>query len=83
MAQVVKNVPANAGDATDVGLIPGSGRSSGEGNGSPLHYFCMGNPMDGGAWWAVVHGVTESQTQLSMHTCTSCSSEPSIVISLV
>ena len=46
---VVKNLPANAGD---VGLIPGSGRSSGEGNGNPLQYACLGNPMDSGAWWA-------------------------------
>ena len=44
----VKNLPAKAGE---VGLIPGSGRSPGEGNGNPLHYFCLGNPMDTGAWW--------------------------------
>ena len=51
---VVKNPPANAGD---VGLIPGSGRSPGEGNGIPLQYFCLENPMDRGAWQATVHGV--------------------------
>ena len=56
---VVKNPPANAGDT---GLIPGSGRSSGEGNGNPLQYSCLQNPMDGGAWQATVHGVTKSQT---------------------
>ena len=56
---VVKNPPANAGDT---GLIPGSGRSSGEGNGNPLQYSCLQNPMDGGAWQATAHGVTKSQT---------------------
>ena len=47
-------------------MIPGSsGRSPGEGNGNPLQYSCLENPMDGGAWWATVHGVTRSQTRLS------------------
>ena len=56
----VKNLPANAGGAAS---IPGSGRSPGGGNGNPLQYFCLGNPMDRGAWWATVHGVTkESDT---------------------
>ena len=59
---VVKNLPANAGDAGDVGLIPGSGRSPGVGNGNPLQYSCLGNPMDGGAWKAIVHGVSKSWT---------------------
>ena len=59
---VVKNPPANAGDA---GLIPGSGRSPGEGNGNLLQYSCLENSMDGGAWWATVHEVEKSQTQLS------------------
>ena len=54
---VIKNPPANAGDS---GLIPGSGRSPGEGNGNPLQYFCLENPMDGGAWQATVHGVAKS-----------------------
>jgi len=49
----------------DMGLIPGSGRSSGEGNGNPLQYSCLENPMDRGAWWATVHGVTKSRTQLN------------------
>ena len=53
---VVKNPPTNAGDT---GLIPGSGRSPGEGNGYPLQFSCLGNPMDGGAWWATVPGVTK------------------------
>ena len=68
---VVKNLPANAGDLRDVGLIPGSGRSLGGGHGNPLHYSCLENSMDRGAWRATVHGVTE-WTQLkwlSMHAC--------------
>ena len=60
---MVKNLPVNAGDARDAGLIPGLGRSSGEGNGNPLRYSCLGNFMDLGDWWAVVHGVEkESDT---------------------
>ena len=55
----VKNPPASAGDMS---LIPRSGRSSGEGNGNPLQYFCLGNPMDRGAWRATVHGVAKSWT---------------------
>ena len=51
---VVKNLPANAGDA---GLIPGSGRSPGVGNGNPFQYSCLKNPMDRETWWATVHGV--------------------------
>ena len=50
------------------GSIPGSGRYPGGGNGIPLQYSCLGNPMDSGAWWATVHGVTKRQTQLSAHT---------------
>ena len=72
MTLVVKNLPANAGDVRDVGSIPGSGRSHGEGNGSSLQYSCLENPMDRGAWRATVHGVTKSRTrlkQLSVHTC--------------
>ena len=57
---MVKNLSANAGDA---GLIPGSGRSPGEGNGHLLQYSCLENPLDRGAWWATGHGVTkESDT---------------------
>ena len=51
--------------AGDLGSIPGSGRSPGEGNGNPPQYSCLENPMDGGAWWATVHGVAKSQTQLN------------------
>ena len=58
----VRNPPANAGD---VGLIPGSGRSPGEGSGNPLQYSCLGNSMDRGAWQATVHGFAKSQTPLS------------------
>ena len=54
---MVKVLPANAGDARDTGLIPGSGRSPREGNGKPLQYSCLGNPMDRGTWWATVRGV--------------------------
>ena len=61
---VVKNLPVNAGDIRDVGLIPGLGRSSGEGNGNPLQYSRLENPMDRGDWQAAVHGVTESWTLL-------------------
>ena len=56
---------ASACNAGDPGSIPGSGRSSGEGNGNPLQYSCLENPMDGGAWWATVHGVATSRTRLS------------------
>ena len=52
---------ASACNAGDPGSIPGWGRSPGEGNGNPLQYSCLENPMDGGAWWATVHGVTKSQ----------------------
>ena len=54
---VVNNLPANAGDVRDMGLIPGLGRSPGEGHGTPLRYSCLENPMDRGAWWATVHRV--------------------------
>ena len=65
---MVKNLPANAGDIRDRGLIPGSGRSSGGGNGNPLQYSCLENSMDRGAWLATVHGVTKSWAQLSVRT---------------
>ena len=61
-SSVVKNLPANAGD---VGSIPGLGRSLGGGHGNPLQDSCLENPMDRGAWWATVHGVAKSRTQLS------------------
>ena len=56
---------ASAYNAGDPGSIPGSGRSPGEGNGNLLQYSCLENPMDGGTWWATVHGVAKSQTRLS------------------
>ena len=56
---------ASACNAGDPGSIPGSGRSSGEGNGNPFQHSCLENPMDGGAWLATVHGVAKSRTQLS------------------
>ena len=58
MALVVKNLPANAGDIRDSGLIPGGGNSN------PLQYSCLENPMDRGAWWATLHRVAKNQTQL-------------------
>ena len=64
---MVKNPSVNAGDA---GLIPGLGRSPGEGNGNPLQYSCLENPIDRGAWQATVHGGHKSQTQVSDHTTT-------------
>ena len=68
-SSVVKNPPANAGDTGDTGSIPGSGRSSGGGNGNPFQFSCLGNPMDRGAWRATVHRIAKSWTlqRLSMH----------------
>ena len=70
---MVKSPPVNAGDARDVGLISVLGRSPGEGHcNNPLQYSCLENPMDGGAWRTIVHGVTKSQTRLkllSTHAC--------------
>ena len=65
MVQVVKNLPANAGDIRDMSLIPGSGRSLGVGSGNPLQYSCLGNSMERGAWQAVVYGTSKSQIQLN------------------
>ena len=56
---MVKNPPGKAGDIRDMHSISGSGRSPGGGNGSPLQYSCLENPMDRGAWWAIVHGVAK------------------------
>ena len=58
-------VKASASNVGDPASIPGSGRFPGEGNGNPLHYSCLENPMDGEAWQATVHGVTESRRGLS------------------
>ena len=66
---VVKNLPANAGDARDSGLIPGLGKSPRGGNGNPLQYSCLENSMDRGAWWAIVHGgCKESDTSECLST---------------
>ena len=62
---------ASAYNVGDPGSIPGSGRSPGEGNGNPLQYSCLENPMDRGAWWATVHGVAKSRTRLRDFTSTS------------
>ena len=62
VAQVVKNLPANAGNIRDVGSIPGLGRSPGEGYGNPLQYSFLENPMDRRNWWAIVHRTTKSWT---------------------
>ena len=59
---MVRELPASAGDARDVGLIPESGRSPGGEHGNPLQYSCRENPMDRGAWWAPVHKVAVSDT---------------------
>ena len=64
MVLVVKNLPANAGHIGDMGPIPGSGRSPGGGQGNPLQYSCLENCLNREAWWAIVHRVTKSQTQL-------------------
>ena len=56
---MVKNLPAKAGDERDMGSIPGLGRPPGVENGNLLQYSCLKNPMDRGAWWATVHGVSE------------------------
>ena len=62
---MVKKTPANAGDVGAMGPIPGSGRTHGGGNGNLLQYSCLENPMDRGAWRAIVHEVAKSQTRLS------------------
>ena len=68
VAPALKNLAANAGDVRDTSSIPGWGRSSGGGNRNLLQYSCLENPIDRGAWWATVHGVTKSQTRLNTHT---------------
>ena len=67
MGAVVKNLPANSGDAGDAGSIPGPRRSPGEGNGNLLEYSCLKNSKDRGAWWATDHRITKSWTRLSGH----------------
>ena len=75
---MVQNPPANAGDGREAASIPASGRSPGEGHGNPRQYSCLENPMDRGAWWAIVCRVPKSQTHLkllSMHTRDHCISQ--------
>ena len=67
---VIRNLPASVGDARDMALIPGSGRSPGEGTGYMLEYSCLDNSKDRGAWWATVHGVAESDMIVYMQACT-------------
>ena len=74
MVLVVKNLPANAGDARDSGSIPGSGGSPGVGNGNPPQYSCLGNSMNKGAWQATVNGAAHSWTPLRVHIHTYTSS---------
>ena len=64
LALVVKNLPASVTDMKNTGSTSGSGRSPGKGNGNPLQYFCLENPMDRGVWQVTVHGVPRSQTSL-------------------
>ena len=66
VAELVRNLPASAGGVRDVSSIPGSGRSPGGGNGNPLQYSCLGNPLDRGAWRATVHGVTKSEHRIQL-----------------
>ena len=70
LTSVGSEVKASACNAGDLGSIPGSGRSPGEGNGNPHQYSCLENPMDGGAWWATVYGVAKSWTRQSDFTFT-------------
>ena len=67
---MVKNSSANEGDASDTGSILVSGRSPAVGNGNTLQYSCLGNSMKRGAWWATVHGITESDTNENAQTHT-------------
>ena len=69
VALMVKNLPANTGNTRDWGSIPGLGRPPGVGNSNLLQYSCLGNPVDRGAWWAIVQGVAKSRTRLSMCAC--------------
>ena len=70
VAQLVKNLPANAAGARDMGSLLGWGRFPEGGNDNPLQYSCLGNPTDRGAWRVTVHELVKGPTQLSAHTCT-------------
>ena len=77
-------VKASACNAGDLSSIPGLGRFPGEGNGNPLQYSCLENPMDGGAWWAIVQGVAKGRTRLSDFTfALQCQEQLSIVLQAV
>ena len=76
---VVRNLPANAGDAGEIDLISGSGKTPREGNGNSLQYSCLENPTDRGAWQATVHGVAKSQTD-SLHTALKMSIRSSLKV---
>ena len=81
---MVKNTPATAGDARHAGSAPGAGRFSGEGNGRPLQYSCLENPMDRGAWWATSMGLQKSQTdQVTEHSQLTHSTAASYSLSLI
>ena len=83
---MVKNLSAGAGDIRDAGLVPGSGRSPGGGNGNPLQYSCRENPMDRGVWQAIVHRVAQSQTwlkRLSIHAYTHTHTHKTIILILI
>ena len=82
---VVKNPPANGGVAGDAGSVTGLGRPLEEGNGNPLQYSCLGNPMKRGTWQATVHGghkESDMTELLSIHTCTCCSAKLSTLVAL-
>ena len=64
VALVVKNLPASTGDVKDAGLIPGLGRPPGKGNGNPLQYYCLENPVDRVTWQAIIHGISKIWTRL-------------------
>ena len=80
MALAVKNLPANAGDARDAGLILGQEDSPGTGNGNPRQYSCLENPKHRGAWWAIIHGIAKNQTQLSNSAHDTCNENKRIFI---
>jgi len=73
---VVRNLPANTEETGDWGSVPGSGRSPGIGDSSPLQYCCLENPLDRGAWWATVRGVAKNRRQLGAHIYTLIFSGP-------